>query len=148
MSGRIKYGNSQIFSALYYKHAPPQTYSIFILFSLSSLSSPSPATLNTSPLSIPSLTSSPSLSYSTFPSPPHTMSKRVVRLIVISDFVSHQHIRALYPRLPFGMSLFPRPAHGVSSPIASFRMPSPSARTSQYRLRSNTGHSCSTTPLP
>jgi hypothetical protein len=79
------------------------------------------------------------------------MAKRLVRLIVISDFVSpsaHQHIRAMYPGLPFRVSPFPRPARGVSSPIASFRTPSRNARTFQYPLRSNTGHSCSTIPLP
>ena len=79
------------------------------------------------------------------------MSERLVRLIVISDFVSQsacQHTRVMYPRLPFRVSPFPRPAHGVLSPIASFRTPSRNARTFQYRLRSNTGHSSSTIPLP
>src|SRR6267154_5799428 len=76
------------------------------------------------------------------------MSKRLVRLIVLSDFVSqsaHQHTLS---RLPFRVSPFPRPARGVSSLIASFRMLSRNARTFQYRSRSNTGHSCSTIPVP
>jgi hypothetical protein len=50
--------------------------------------------------------------------------------------------------LPFRVSPFPSPVRGVSSPIVSSRMRSRNARTFQYRLRSNTGHLCSTIPLP
>ena len=46
------------------------------------------------------------------------------------------------------MLSFPRHAPGVSSQIASFRTPSHNARTYQYHLRSNTGHSCYTVSVP
>jgi hypothetical protein len=82
----------------------------------------------------------PSLHF-TFSSPPHTTSKRVVKLIVISDFVSPPLTpkrTSAHPRhvsgLTFCVSAFPRPVRGVSSPIASFRTPSHSARTFQYVL--------------
>lgn len=51
------------------------------------------------------------------------MSKRIVKLIVISDFVSHQaRTRVVDPRLPFRDSASPRPARGVSLAIANSRM--------------------------
>jgi hypothetical protein len=79
------------------------------------------------------------------------MSKRLVKLIIISDFVSpppaaQTHINS--PASCIRVSAFPRPARGVLSPITSFRTLSGSARTFLYLLRSNTDHSCSTPPLP
>ena len=60
----------------------------------------------------------------------------------------HQLVSIMYSRLPFRVAAFPRTARGVLSPIASFRTPSRSAPIFQHLLRSNTGRSCSTPPLP
>jgi hypothetical protein len=77
------------------------------------------------------------------------MAKRLVRLIVISDFVSPRSTsRPCIPAYLFVSPPFPRHARGASSPNASFRTPSRNARTFLYRLRSNIGHFCSTVSVP
>lgn len=67
LTGRIKYGNSQILCALYYKHTPPNVFHFLFFLSHSATFPPLlPLTLSTSSVSSPHF--SPSLFYSTFPS--------------------------------------------------------------------------------